>query len=79
VKAFEYICSDAFEGLPMRYFQCRLRQGNKETIGWIEERGAKEGRSRRAHWAWRLVARCRCVEARHGRGCVARQAKTGSR
>lgn len=31
----------------MRYFQCRLKEtnGNRETVGWIEERGAKLGAS----------------------------------
>ena len=27
----------------MRYFQCRLQQGNAHAVGWIEERGAKRG------------------------------------
>ena len=29
----------------MRYHQCRFKEvdGNRETIGWIEERGAKLG------------------------------------
>jgi hypothetical protein len=27
----------------MRYYQCRLRHGNSEIVGWIEERGAKVG------------------------------------
>lgn len=26
-----------------QYFQCRLRHGNSETIGWIEARGARVG------------------------------------
>lgn len=26
-----------------QYFQCRLRNGDSETIGWIEARGAKKG------------------------------------
>jgi hypothetical protein len=26
-----------------QYFQCLLRQGNSETTGWIEARGAKVG------------------------------------
>lgn len=26
-----------------QYYQCRLRQGTSETIGWIEARGAKVG------------------------------------
>ena len=25
------------------YFQCRMRHGSSETVGWIEERGAKVG------------------------------------
>jgi hypothetical protein len=25
------------------FFQCRMRKGSAETIGWIEERGAKVG------------------------------------
>lgn len=25
------------------YFQCKLRQGDSETVGWIEDRGAKVG------------------------------------
>lgn len=25
------------------YFQCRMRNGNAETVGWIEARGAKVG------------------------------------
>lgn len=25
------------------YFQCKLRQGDNETTGWIEQRGAKVG------------------------------------
>jgi hypothetical protein len=25
------------------WYQCRLRQGATETIGWIEARGAREG------------------------------------
>lgn len=28
-----------------QYFQCRLRRGNGETLGWIEARGAKVGAS----------------------------------
>lgn len=24
-----------------QYFQCRLRRGTSETVGWIEARGAK--------------------------------------
>lgn len=27
------------------FFQCRMRHGADETIGWIEERGAKVGAS----------------------------------
>ena len=27
------------------YYQCRLRRAESETIGWIEERGAKVGAS----------------------------------
>ncbi len=27
-----------------KYQQCRLRQGPKETTGWIEVRGAKKGK-----------------------------------
>jgi hypothetical protein len=27
------------------YYQCRLRRGESETIGWIAERGAKVGAS----------------------------------
>ena len=27
----------------MRYFQCRLQQGDAHTVGWIEERGARKG------------------------------------
>ena len=27
----------------MRFYQCRLRQANAYSIGWIEERGAKCG------------------------------------
>jgi hypothetical protein len=26
-----------------QYYQCRLRRGDSETIGWIEKRGAKMG------------------------------------
>ncbi|MEH3142496.1 MAG: hypothetical protein PGN37_20455 [Mycobacterium kyogaense] len=26
-----------------QYFQCRLRRGTTETVGWIEARGAKVG------------------------------------
>lgn len=26
-----------------QYYQCRLRRGNTETVGWIEARGAREG------------------------------------
>lgn len=26
-----------------QYFQCRLRRGTSETVGWIEARGAKTG------------------------------------
>ena len=33
------------KGKIMRYFQCRLSQGTRRTIGWIEERGAKLGAS----------------------------------
>jgi hypothetical protein len=25
----------------MRYYQCRLQQGDAHIVGWIEERGAK--------------------------------------
>lgn len=28
---------------PPQYFQCRLRCGNTEMIGWIEKRGARVG------------------------------------
>ena len=28
-----------------QYFQCRLRRGDSETVGWIEARGAKVGAS----------------------------------
>lgn len=27
------------------FFQCRMRQDTAETVGWIEERGAKVGAS----------------------------------
>jgi hypothetical protein len=27
----------------MKYYQCTLRRGDEKTIGWIEERGAKQG------------------------------------
>lgn len=27
----------------MKYHQCKLRLGDTETVGWIEERGAKLG------------------------------------
>jgi len=27
------------------YYQCRLQRGNSETVGWIEDRGAKVGAS----------------------------------
>lgn len=26
------------------YYQCRMRNGTEETMGWIEARGAKVGR-----------------------------------
>lgn len=26
-----------------KFYQCKMRQGAAETIGWIEERGAKVG------------------------------------
>lgn len=26
-----------------QHFQCRLRKGSEETVGWIEQRGAKVG------------------------------------
>lgn len=29
----------------MNYYQCRLSQGDQRLVGWIEERGAKEGLS----------------------------------
>ncbi len=25
------------------YYQCKLRNGSAETVGWVEERGAKVG------------------------------------
>jgi hypothetical protein len=28
-----------------QYFQCRLRRGDAQTVGWIEARGAKVGAS----------------------------------
>ena len=27
------------------FYQCKMRRGDAETVGWIEERGAKVGRS----------------------------------
>jgi hypothetical protein len=27
----------------MKYFQCELHQGTERLVGWIEDRGAKEG------------------------------------
>lgn len=27
----------------MRFFQCRLQQGKAHAVGWIEERGARQG------------------------------------
>lgn len=29
--------------LMKQYFQCRLQQGDSETVGWIEARGARAG------------------------------------
>ena len=34
-----------FTAMSTTYYQCRLRRGESETIGWIEERGAKVGAS----------------------------------
>lgn len=36
---------DGSEMKAKQYFQCRLRRGDTETIGWIEARGAKVGAS----------------------------------
>ena len=27
----------------MRFYQCRLQRDNATTVGWIEERGARQG------------------------------------
>ena len=34
-----------FTAMSITYYQCRLRRAESETIGWIEERGAKVGAS----------------------------------
>ena len=33
----------AVSGAEVSYRQCRMRQGNAETVGWIEARGARVG------------------------------------
>lgn len=45
----------------MRYFQCRLQQGEAHTVGWIEERGARAGvglEIPELGGVWRVVTVC---------------------